>query len=123
MTTSPATIFKYESFTLRAIQNLKRQSVYFGSPKGFNDPYDCAITAAIADPTPDQVETVKQFYLSASDTSDSLKKLLTTLPPDQLKEQLVRGAQSAVYEAREKFMSTNGVTCFTELNDNLLMWS
>lgn len=85
MTTVPATIFKYESFTLRAIQNLKRQSVHFGSPKGFNDPYDCAITASIADPTPDQVETVKQYYLTASDTNDALKKLLTTLPPDQLK--------------------------------------
>jgi hypothetical protein len=61
--------------------------------------------------------------LHASDTPDALKKLLTTLPPDQLKELLVRGAQSAIYDTREKFMSTRGVTCFTELNDNLLMWA
>lgn len=42
MSDHPPTLFKYEPFSLRAVQNLKQQAIYFGSPSGFNDPFDCA---------------------------------------------------------------------------------
>jgi len=45
------------------------------------------------------------------------------MPPEELKEQMVNAATNALRDAREKFLSDNGVTCFSERNDDLLMWS
>ncbi len=52
----PKLIYKYENFNVQSIKNLKSQSIYFGSPKNFNDPYDCAIRAEIMDPTQEQIK-------------------------------------------------------------------
>jgi hypothetical protein len=41
----------------------------------------------------------------------------------ELKENLRNGAMLALNENREKFLKKNGVACFSERNDNLLMWS
>ena len=43
----PTTVFKYTPFTTQSLLNLAASSVYFGSPRDFNDPYDCAITMSI----------------------------------------------------------------------------
>lgn len=123
MADRPATVYKYESFNVRFLINLKAQSLYFGSPRNFNDPYDCAITATAADPSPDQIELVKQHYLSDPSLSPSLKRQLESMPPDELRQQLVNGANKAVTNARETFLNTKGVTCFSERNDDLLMWA
>lgn len=59
----PDTIFKYQGFNVLSLQNLKAQAIYFASPSQFKDPYDCAITAGFHDPTPDEVEAMRQHYL------------------------------------------------------------
>ncbi len=46
-TTKPKKLYKYEAFTEQSLKNLKAQAIYFGSPKNFNDPYDCALTPVI----------------------------------------------------------------------------
>lgn len=119
----PPTIFKYEAFTTRTLLNLKAQAVYFGSPRNFNDPYDCAITASIADPKPEELQRVLDHYLTDPDLSTEFKTKLSTLPPLELKTQLINGATKALNDARDTFLSKNGVTCFSERNDDLLMWS
>jgi hypothetical protein len=119
----PSTIFKYETFTTRTLLNLKAQAVYFSSPLNFNDPYDCAITASISDPTPDELQRVLHHYLDDSDVPPELKTQLSTFSQPELKENLRNGAMLALNENREKFLKKNGVACFSERNDNLLMWS
>lgn len=36
---------------------------------------------------------------------------------------LVRAARAALKQSSESFLSNKGVTCFSEINDDLLMWS
>ena len=119
----PKTIFKYEGFTIQSLLNLKKNSVYFGSPNNFNDPYDCAIKASIAKPTQEEMQRVIEYYLSDPDVSTHMKNNLKRLPLQELKKQMVNAATNALKDAREKFLSTNGVICFSIRNDDLLMWS
>lgn len=123
MKKAPKTIFKYENYTVQSLLNLKSNSVYFGSPKNFNDPYDCAIKAPIAEPTPEELQRVLEHYISDPTVSDQLKNQLITMSPQELKKELVNGAVKALNDARDKFLNNNGVTCFSERNDDLLMWS
>ncbi len=37
-------LYKYDALTAQSLRNIKGQVLYFGSPRGFNDPYDCALT-------------------------------------------------------------------------------
>src|SRR5271170_5830455 len=63
----PKTIYKYEGFNLQSLHNLKAQSVYFASPRQFNDPYDCTITAHVAEPTAEEIEMMRRCYLNRPD--------------------------------------------------------
>lgn len=119
----PVTIYKYENFNVRSLLNLKAQSLYFGSPREFNDPYDCAINATVAAPSNEQIEIVKQYYLSDPTVSSGIKKQFESMPFEMLKQQLINGANMFINDAREKFLSNRGVTCFSERNDDLLMWA
>ena len=119
----PSTIFKYEAFTTRTLLNLKAQAVYFSSPLNFNDPYDCAISPSISDPTPDELQRVLQHYLNAPDVPPKLKTQLSTFPQRELKKNLLNGAMIALKDNRDTFLKKNGVACFSERNDNLVMWA
>ena len=119
----PITIYKYENFNVRSLLNLKGQSLYFGSPREFNDPYDCAINATVAAPSNEQIEIVKQHYLSDPTVSLGIKRQFESMPFEMLKQQLINGANMFINDAREKFLSNRGVTCFSERNDDLLMWA
>jgi hypothetical protein len=119
----PATVYKYESFNIHSLQNLKAQSLYFGSPRKFNDPYDCAITATVANPSPDQIEVVKQRYLADPAIPTTFKQQYKSMPFDKLKQEIISGANKAINKIRENFLDTRGVTCFSELKDDLIMWA
>jgi hypothetical protein len=119
----PTTIFKYEPFSTQSLLNLKSQSVYFGSPRNFNDPYDCAITATVGEPTKEELQKALEHYFSAADIPPEMKTAMAKMPPEEMKAQLFRGATQALAVARDNFLTDNGVTCFSETNHDLLMWS
>ena len=119
----PDTIFKYENFTTHSLLNLQSQSIYFGSPEHFNDPYDSAITAAVADPTPDELMRLIERYQTSHEVAGDIKTQLASWPLPELKSEIVNGAMKALNDARDNFMRTIGVSCFSERNDDLLMWS
>jgi len=118
----PARIFKYEAFTARSIQNLKEQIIYFGSPQNFNDPYDCAIPANIKEPTDQDVDRIRSHYLAKSTLDQSQKKQFETLILSELRKQFTTAGKGAVEEIHA-FLKTKGISCFSDRNDSLLMWS
>jgi len=119
----PQTIFKYEPFSLRALQNLKCHSVYFGSPSSFNDPFDCALTPRIKEPSEVEVDAISARIISNPKSSEQIKQLLLFLPKSKIKEQLFQSAKNIISDQRNDFNNVKGVTCFSECNDNMLMWS
>ena len=108
--TMPSRLFRYETISLQTLRNLKNQVVYFGAPRNFNDPYDCAIAAAIGD-------------LSDDGLNHLLSGVQVNASADQLKALYKDAATKTLSEIAESFLDKRGVSCFTEKNDNLLMWS
>lgn len=123
MKTPPSRLYKYERLDAQTLRNLKAQVLYFGSPRGFNDPYDCACTPNIKTPQPVEVEELRKEYLSRPDLSDRQRQDFTSLPTIELAQTLVRVARNALQQETETFLNERGVTCFSETNDDLLMWS
>jgi len=60
----PKKLYKYESVSVQSLVNLKSQTVYFAPPSGFNDPYDCALKAQVAEPTDSEIESLREVYLA-----------------------------------------------------------
>ena len=121
--TVPASIFKYEPFTVQSLKNLKTQTIYFGPPKNFNDPYDCAITASIRSLSANELDKVKNHLLTDGEMSSSQKQELENTDPSKLAEILESIIARLVDSERHGLLVSKGVSCFSETNDNLLMWS
>ncbi len=119
----PETLFKYEPLTYQSIHNLKSQIVYFGSPKQFNDPYDCAIVAEIDDLSDDEVIRVRDMYLSRPNLPAEARSQMLSEPVEIMHQRLVKSSNDVLTKEREKFLNTRGVTCFSEIKDDLLMWA
>ena len=119
----PKTVFKYEPFSLRSLQNLKASSVYFGSPGGFNDPYDCALNATIAEPSHDEIGKLKEAAFTQRSYPQDVLDQIHNISNDEFVSRTIAGAQLIVDNARDEFLEKRGATCFSEVNDNLLMWS
>jgi hypothetical protein len=118
----PSTLYKYESFTTQALENLKNHSLYFASPSGFNDPYDCAVFPSVKEPSDADVERIRGHYLGKNDLSAKVRSKFERLGLPDLRASLLRQGQKVLNEAVRNFLSKRGVTCFSERNDSLLMW-
>lgn len=118
----PENLYKYESVSVQSLLNLKNQKVYFSPPSGFNDPYDCAIKAELQEPTNEELEKVREIYLSKNWSRRTLDKLTTT-PLAELSPVLMRAARQANEQIIDTFIENRGVSCFSEVNDELLMWA
>lgn len=119
----PPRLYKYEPFSTRSLENLKAQSIYFGAPSGFNDPYDCPFLPNILPPTDEQVEEIKAAYLRNPETPPSARIQFETSSIEELRQILLRAGRSALNHSVEEFITKRGVTCFSEHCDDLLMWS
>lgn len=119
----PKKLYKYQRVTLQTLKCLKSQKIYFGSPKQFNDPYDCSLTARVAIPTDAEIEEFRNHYLADSTVPKTARKEFKNSSVEQLRDIVLRAARTTVDQHIEHFMEHNGVTCFSEVNDDLLMWS
>ena len=120
---SPSRLFKYEPFSARSLQNLKEQVIYFGSPLNFNDPYDCALTPRIKSPSDADIARLRQHYGSDSRVPEATREKFKTMPDEKLRELILRTGLNSRQEGITEFLSGSGVSCFSEVNDSLLMWS
>ena len=119
----PPRLFKYESVTTQSLQNLKTQTIFFGSPLNFNDPYDCALSPSIKEPSDDDVEKIRQSELASKTLDPRAKDTIRVASTSGLRAMYLRIGQSAAEQAIQDFLAQKGVSCFSETNDNLLMWA
>lgn len=117
----PASLYKYEAFSTQSLLNLKKQIIYFGSPLHFNDPYDCTLTPNITEPSDDEVLSVRDDFLKNTDVAARARWETKSLP--DLRAALMRSARASFQQNVDEFLSKHGVACFSEKNDDLLMWS
>lgn len=119
----PKKLYKYESFTTQSLSNLKSQILYFGSPLDFNDPYDCAITARIKEPTDTDVESFRVQYSKIPDFPEQTKQALAQASTDELRSWLHGVGNRSISDIVHKAIDGKGISCFSEKHNDLLMWS
>ena len=120
---APSRLYKYEPLTVRTLQNMKGQILYFGSPLAFIDPYDCALTPNIKSPTDEETEAVRTAYLSRERLTEQQRHEFKTKTTQELREMLLHVVYDEIKRSTDAFLKSHGVTCFSEKNDDLLMWS
>lgn len=120
--TPPKKLYKYESFSIQSLLNLKTQTVFFSPPSRFNDPYDCAIKAQLNDPTDDELTKLREIYLTKLWPEHVIDRL-ASIPVAELKPILIRAAREVNEQVIDTFINNRGVSCFSEVNDELLMWA
>lgn len=105
-----------------SLQNLKRQAIYFATPRLFNDPYDCTLSLAFDEPTDPEIEKLRRHFLADEHLPAAARVELESLDNHTLKNQLQQYVSKAIEANIDEFLSNNGVSCFSESNDHLLMW-
>lgn len=118
----PEKLFKYESVSVQSLLNLKTQTVYFASPSVFNDPYDCAIKAQLEEPSAEELEQLRAIFLTKQWPPHVLEKLAST-SAEELRPMLMSATREANEKIIDTFIESRGVSCFSEVNDELLMWA
>lgn len=118
----PSRLYKYESFSIQSLLNLKKQIIYFASPSGFNDPYDCALKTLLNEPEEQDINNFRQLYLSKNWPPQVKEKLMKSSNQD-LRPILLGAARQASEQILDNFIKSRGVSCFSEVNDELLMWA
>lgn len=119
----PKIIFKYEEFSAQSLQNLKAQSIFFGSPLRFNDTYDCALNPSLKNPTEKQLEVIRHHYTDIEDVPPQVKVEFKNASKSKLKLLIERVTLQALRMHNESLVRKIGVSCFSEKNDDLLMWA
>jgi hypothetical protein len=116
----PDTIFRYIAVNDQKLEHLRQRQIYFASPAQFNDPYDCALATEWISPE------VTTEDINAIRDSRYLREIFKTrgtrgfkyAHSDELKELAINTFNNLIAYLN----MDRGVACFSECNDNLLMW-
>ena len=110
-------IFKYIDF-VSGLKIISNATLAFKNPLDMNDPYDCSLDFLdLTKPPEDYLKDLlkeKYAHLSREERRKKIAssiKIMEALLPDIL--------QNSMKNDLEK----RGITCFSEINNNLLMWS
>lgn len=120
----PKKLYKYQSCNEYALNNLRRRSFWFSKPENFNDPFDCDINFQIGDTTEENYELSFNFFKKeAPDKKDFEEKYYSEgKVTKEFKDKILEVSRKTTSGLVKKF-SNFGVTCFSEINDDILMWS
>ena len=119
----PTSVFKFETFSAQSIQNLKKQIIYFAPPRVFNDPYDCSLPPKVLEPATQELEAYRDITLKCNNISFAVRNDLRNKSIEEIGAIVKRNAIS-IFEKRAKFYrETIGVCCFSQFNNDLLMWA
>lgn len=120
----PKKLYKYHSFTEYALNNLRNRSFWFSKPENFNDPFDCNINFQLEDITEESLELL---FNSLREREPNKKEFDRNFHSNgrvtkSFKNMAIEFSRKAPSKLVERF-ANHGVACFSEINDDILMWS
>jgi len=120
----PKKLYKYQSCNEYVLNNLRRRSFWFSKPENFNDPFDCNINFQVGDITEENLELLFNSLREESPNNKDFDRIyhsdgkVTKL----FKDMVIESSRKATSKLVDIFASL-GVVCFSEKNDDILMWS
>jgi hypothetical protein len=121
---APSKLYKYQSCNVQTISNLRKRCLWFSKPEDFNDPFDCDINFEIIDVTQENLNLLfVHMRESAQDKVGFDKKYLSDGKINAVwAEDAIKFSLMATTHVK-KLWANIGVTCLTEKNNDILMWS
>jgi len=149
----PTKLYKYYSFNEYSKKNLLDGTVWLSFPDKFNDPYDCALTYSIMSLFEHGFQSELQDVFSNEwqgeekltdlekrrilDSEDTLSSFMDTIinkndeirsvHREGIKNELYNYIYNSIYEMLKPLSDINKksmvISCFSEINDSMLMWS
>ncbi len=119
----PPKIYKYESWNEHSLKNLKNQHLYFSDPRSFNDPFDCSIDFKISEMSDEEFHRIHTHFLETCPDRNEFIKKFGEICSESFKAFIVPVIEEKAKEATDIFFRNRGVTCFSESNNEILMWS
>lgn len=106
-------VYKYRPIDKYTIELLVNNELYFSEPKEFNDPFD-SLDNCIVEGTRENIEK----WFEQNQIKQDLRDIL-------LKSAKDNGDLKKIYYSRRNNIDNREtlVCCFSEINDNILMWS
>jgi hypothetical protein len=119
----PTRLYKFQPFTTLSLSNLKSRAIWFSRPTSFNDPFDCS-TSTWTQPIGETLSAIVEKYAERiPDRERSRYFDEDEQPTQEFIDSINRGLEAAFLERQQVILNERGVSCFAELNENLLMWS
>lgn len=116
-------LYKYRTFSARALRMLANNELYFASSDAFNDPFDCRARKEFEFKDRNELIT-KMAPLEVSHQSITIKKAVSYLEEVTASPQTT---ENYIKKKSEHFqqvvMQSFGICSFSEIPDNILMWS
>ena len=116
----PETVFRYSAENDQTLGYVRQRIIYFASPSQFNDPYDCALATEWMTPE------VSEQDINAIRESSYLSEIFNTRGTRRFKYAHSDELKDLAIDTFNKLIAylntERGVACFSECNDNLLMW-
>ncbi len=115
-----STLYKYAGINSNLFSALINNELWFSSPSDFNDPYDCNLNYDFSNVSEDQIYNYfnsSQLKLNRTVTDEEIRtraKFLFDNP-----NECVEIGKTIIQTA----ITPRGITCFSEQDDILLMWS
>lgn len=116
----PDFIYKYYPPSESALRALHEQCIYFGVPANFNDPYDCAYVPHVKSLTEKERQRLRDWLFQQPGV------IQPPIPEGDVtrdEQESVKMANQALTMLRDANLTENKIACFSERNDNVLMWS
>lgn len=119
----PKHLYKFEKLNVQTLRNLKNAQIYFNTPASFNDPFDCSVLEASVILGDNEVIELFKRYLKANNKLvdfeiNSIKDI-----PQEYIDQIHEASEKNLKDQQAKFLNKTGCTCFSEVNENILLWS
>lgn len=123
--TCPQKLYKYQPYQTWSLDNLKNRILWFSKPSKFNDPFDCMADFEITNISNDDWRKLLIAYKTSEyyDESKNSNYEEDGIPSEEIKRKSLDTIKETLIEYREKVVNKNGVACFAESVDDILMWS
>lgn len=109
----PKYLYKYYAANENTEKVINKNSIWFGSVEDFNDPFDCQLVCLSNYEKNDILE-----YVNSNVTTKNDRKIIL----DQIKRN-PNSFNRTVQDKISEYSNKTGITCFTNTNSNILMWS
>jgi hypothetical protein len=110
----PEKLYKYCGASLQDITNLSSAKIWFSDPSGFNDPFDCPTDIIM--PVLSRAKCI--LVLQRLYDGKFPEAAIANKTDDKLRNEVVGALKTVILTG----LAGKGVTCFSAVPDNMLMW-